>query len=1007
MTADKEKLPKQEEITGTDSAQMESGSDVLVQPDEDKRESGATATNISGFPIVGIGASAGGLEALQDFFDCMPMSPGAAFVIVQHLSPDYKSFMGELLARHTSIPIEIASDSVTIEMDHIYLIPPKMNMTISEGRLYLKEIIGRHLNLPIDIFFRSLAADQENNAIGIILSGTGTDGTLGIRAIKESGGMTMVQDDQTAKFDGMPRSSISTGMIDFVLSPSQLAKELANYIKHPFINKNTTIESQLMQNQSVFNKIIAILHDAKNVDFSNYKQNTLIRRLEKRISINRFEKITDYVSYLSVTPKEVSALFTDLLIGVTRFFRDEKSFELLGTAVIPEIFEQHSDKSEIRVWAPACSTGEEAYSLAILFKDYMSKNGIIKDVKIFATDIDEESLTFAGVGLYPSNISADVPSTILAKHFVRRDNGFQINDNIRRMIIFARHNIIDEPPFSKLDLISCRNLLIYLNIDMQHKILGTFHVCLKNDGYLFLGSSESLGKLAEGFDILDSKAKLFKKRNRYKPDFLPISSLATPLHRNRAEYMQSASYPGPLKQGSRQLGTLFEDIVLDYLPPSVIIDSQYNVLYSIHDVGKYLRIPMGSITTNLLKMLPKETSVIVSSLIRRSEKQQSEVIFEDIEMENKNKKLAISCKRINSEDADFSCYVVSFAEKDEDTTDLVIQSSDIVSVNINTQYQERIDELEKEIQQKNESLQATVEELETSNEELQSSNEELIASNEELQSTNEELQSVNEELYTVNSEHIRKIEELTELNSDYDNLLANTFIGNLFLDKNLVIRKISEVASHITNVLPSDVGRPIHHLALKSLYKDFLKDVEQVTETLEPVEQEILCDKKWYFMRMLPYRTVENAVDGIIITFVEITSLKESQLEVAQISARLEAALEMGEMSWWEWNVRTNVVEIGQNMFSLLGYKNNEVGRDMDSWISLIHPQDLDKRAASMNSCLSGEKNVYVADYRIKHKDGHYISVRDKGGVSTVGKDGDPEIVSGMIVYTSEEKSNS
>lgn len=520
------------------------------KPKVSKSEENTTST----FPIVGIGASAGGLEALQEFFDAMPSSPGSAFVIVQHLSPDYKSFMGELLARHTSIPIDIVSDNTLIENNHIYLIPPKMNMTVLGGKLHLKEIEGRALNLPIDIFFRSLAADQENNAIGIILSGTGTDGTLGIRSIKENGGMTMVQDDQSAKFDGMPRSSISTGMIDFVLPPTQLAIELANYIKHPFINKNNAIESQLLQNQSVFNKIIAILHDAKNVDFSNYKQNTLIRRLEKRISINRFEKVTDYVSYLSVTPKEISALFNDMLIGVTRFFRDERSWELLSTAVIPEIFEQHSDKSEIRVWAPACSTGEEAYTLAVLFKDYMTKNNIIKDIKIFATDIDEESLTFAGSGLYPSNISADVPSNILARHFIRKDNGYQVTDNIRRMIIFARHNIIDEPPFSKLDLVSCRNLLIYLNIAIQQKILGTFHICLKNDGFMFLGSSESLGKLSEGFDVLDSKAKLFKKRNRYKPEFLPISSLSTPLHRNRSEVLTSQSLSGQIKSGVRQLG---------------------------------------------------------------------------------------------------------------------------------------------------------------------------------------------------------------------------------------------------------------------------------------------------------------------------------------------------------------------------------------------------------------------------------------------------------------------
>lgn len=842
---------------GTDAANLENA------------ETGGVNKNQAKFPIIGIGASAGGLEALQEFFDNMIPDPGAAFVVIQHLSPDYKSFMGELLGRHTSIPIEVVKDKTKVEINHIYLIPPKMNMTIRGGVLYLKEIVGRSLNLPIDIFFRSLAEDQQNNAVAIILSGTGSDGTLGIRAIKEFGGVTMVQDDQTAKFDGMPRSSISTGMVDLVLSPDELAKELANYIKHPIINHTSPVEDQLMQNQSLYNKIIAILHEAKNVDFSTYKQNTIIRRLEKRISINRFVKVIDYVSYLAATPKEINALFNDLLIGVTRFFRDEKAFEVLADSILPSIFERHVDKSEIRIWVPGCSTGEEAYTVAMLIKDYMLRNSILNDVKIFATDIDEDSLNYAGAGFYPSNISADVPPKYLTKYFVRHDNGYQINDNIRRMIIFARHNVIDEPPFSKLDMVSCRNLLIYIDLETQQKILSTFHVCLKPDGVLFLGSSESLGKIADGFDILDSKAKIFKKRNRFKPEFYPASSMSMPLHRNRTELMvQNAG--NLLKQGSRHLSYVFEDIVNAFLPPSVIIDANYNILYFIRNAGDFLQLPQGEMTANLLKMLPKEVSVAVSSVIRRAEKKKNSII--STEIATKNQQLNITCKRIITSDDDFSCYYISFAEQ-------VIKNSPQIEVkslpqDLSNQYQERIEELEREIQHKNESLQATVEELETSNEELQSSNEELIASNEELQSTNEELQSVNEELYTVNAEHLRKIDEMTELNSDYDNLLNNTQIGTLFLDKNLVIRKVSKVACEITNILQADVGRPIHHLALSALYPSFLNDVDKVSESLDSIERELPYKNKVYLMRIVPYRTKDNAVKGIIITFVEFSSLK-------------------------------------------------------------------------------------------------------------------------------------
>ncbi len=867
--------PQAKEVDSTESENVErtetakvNEANTTANENVENTETAGVNKNQAAFPIIGIGASAGGLEALQEFFDNMIMDPGAAFVVIQHLSPDYKSFMGELLGRHTNIPIEVVKDNTKIKINHIYLIPPKMNMTIKGGTLYLKEIIGRSLNLPIDIFFRSLAEDQQGNAVAVILSGTGSDGTLGIRAIKEFGGVTMVQDDQSAKFDGMPRSSISTGMVDLVLPPDELAKELASYIKHPIINHTSPVEDQLMQNQSLYNKIIAILHEAKNVDFSTYKQNTIIRRLEKRISINRFVKVIDYVSYLAATPKEINALFNDLLIGVTRFFRDEKAFEVLSESILPTIFEKHTDKSEIRIWVPGCSTGEEAFTIAILLKDYMSKNSILNDVKIFATDIDEDSLNYAGTGFYPSNISADVPQRYLNKYFSRHDNGYQINDNIRRMIIFARHNVIDEPPFSKLDMVSCRNLLIYIDLETQQKILSTFHVCLKPDGILYLGSSESLGKLADGFDILDSKAKIFKKRNRFKPDFLPASSLSMPLHRNRAEFnLQNAG--NMLRQGSRHLSYVFEDIVNSFLPPSVVVDSSCNILYTIRNAGSLLQLPQGQITSNLLKMLPKEVSVAVSGIIRRAEKKIGEIITTDIV--TSKQQFNITCKRIITSDDDFACFFISFEEKK--VKEAPIAKAQVIPVDLSNQYQERIEELEREIQHKNESLQATVEELETSNEELQSSNEELIASNEELQSTNEELQSVNEELYTVNAEHLRKIEEMTELNTDYDNLLNNTQIGTLYLDKNMVIRKVSKVATQITNILQSDIGRPVHHLALSTLYPNFLKEVDKVHDTQVSIEHELPCNGKNYLMRIVPYRTKDNSTKGIIITFVEFTQI--------------------------------------------------------------------------------------------------------------------------------------
>ena len=602
-------------------------------------KSGKTILN---FPIVGIGASAGGLEALQDFFKNMIPEPDAAFVIIQHLSPDYKSFMNELLSRFTSIKIEVVTDGMALKTNHIYLIPPKMNMTIFHGILYLNELgANRTLNLPIDIFFRSLAKDQEKNAVGIILSGAGSDGTLGIKAIKEFGGMTMAQEEKSAKFDSMPHSSISTGMVDIIMPPRQLAEELINYIKHPFVKENRKIESILASEQSQLSKVIAILNDAKNVDFSCYKENTIIRRLEKRISINRFEKIDDYIKFLINNNKEINVLFNELLIGVTRFFRDEPAFNRLKSQVISKIIESTVSKKEIRIWVAACSTGEEAYSLAILFKECMSECNINREVKIFATDLDTESLEYAAAGFYPDNIVSDVSPERLTRFFIRKESGYQINENIRGMIVFARQNIINDPPFSKLDLISCRNFLIYVNPDIQQNIFSLFNISLNENGYMFLGSSESLGEMAKGFKSIDNKSKIFQKQSNYKP---PIQSgmVQSSLLKNYPEILHANSFLKTQKGKNRFLEVLFDQVMSDYLPPSVVIDENCEILHTINNVNDYLSIPTGQITINLLKMLSKEISIFVSSLIRLAAKSNDETIIENIESKNIGKQLTLS-----------------------------------------------------------------------------------------------------------------------------------------------------------------------------------------------------------------------------------------------------------------------------------------------------------------------------------------------------------------------------
>lgn len=979
--------------------------DTNHAPKESLPEVNESAFTRTDFPVVCIGASAGGLEALQEFFQNMPPNPGAAFVIIQHLSPDYKSLMDELLARYTHMKIHRVEDGMPVEKDHLYLIPPRKNMTIFHGKLLLSDQNpGRSLNLPIDIFMRSLAKDQEKNAIGIILSGTGSDGTLGIRAIKEYGGMTMVQDDRSAKFDGMPRSSISTGKVDIIRSASQLPIELFNYINHPLISKSEKIEQQISEDGNQLSKMISILRDEMGVDFSCYKDSTIIRRLEKRISINRFATIEDYVNFLAGNQREVHVLFNDLLIGVTRFFRDEDAFEKIKNEVLPVILKPNVTGIPLRIWSSGCSTGEEPYSLAMMIKEYLNENFINREVKIFATDIDSDALDFAGSGTYPESIISDVSPERLSRFFTRKDGGYQITDSIRSMVIFAKHNILRDPPFSKIDLISCRNMLIYLNADVQQKILSMFYMSLKENSFMFLGSSESIGGLSDGFFTLDNKHKIYKQKPGFRPAMMESFSVS-PIQNKRNDLKSVGSYLNRSKVKISRIDSIFDELLGEFVPPSVIIDDSYEIIHTIHNVGSFISLPIGQISLNLLKMLPKEISVLVSSMLRKASNSDQVVVFENIIMPKfPDKIIDISGRRLTDNKTGERYFIVSFLEKDA-AVKKPKSKSHIGSIDVNNQYQERIAELERELQFKSESLQATVEELETSNEELQSSNEELIASNEELQSTNEELQSVNEELYTVNAEHQNKIEELTELNADMDNLLKNTKIGTLFLDRSLTIRKINDVAARLTNIRITDIGRPIHHLSFDNLYSDFMNDLQTVLETLQLKETEINDkNKDCFLVRIIPYRTAEYAVDGIIVTFIDINSLKNSELQIGQLNNRLEMSMSLGGLSWWEWDYTKNILKTGNLKANMLGFTPDEIGTGYEAWSALVHPEDIESKTKAMHEHLQGNSPMYETEYRIRTKSGEYIWFMDRGGIALRDKSGKPLSVSGIVMDITHHK---
>lgn len=824
--------------------------------------------------IIGIGASAGGYEAIEKFFNNMPSNSGVAFVIVQHLSPDYKSLMVELLSKHTEMKVYRVEDGVAIEPDCVYLLPPKKNMNIYHGKLYLTETSHIHgLNLPINIFFRSLAEDKQDKAIGVILSGTGTDGTLGLRDIKGVGGMVMVQDVLTSKFDGMPRSAISTGLVDYVLPPEKMPEQLISYVQQ--ISKTKTGIDSIVPEKKVdsLTKVLSLLNKSQNIDFGFYKPSTIIRRLEKRMSINQIDKMEDYIRFLQSSATEARILAQELLIGVTKFFRDPETFELVKERVIPQILINRKTGSPLRIWVAGCSTGEEAYSLAIIFLEYFEEHKENVDIKIFATDIDKNAIEIASTGIYPDSILADISQERLNRYFVREESTYQVRDTLRKMVIFAHQNIIKDPPFNKIDLITCRNLMIYLQPQAQKKVLSFFHFSLNPDGYLLLGKSESVGDMVNQFKSIDNKWKLYKKLGVHNVTLVDnhsfkISNKDVHLNRPAQQKIKTKS------DATADFDAVYRSLMGSFEPSAILINKANEPEYIFGDANEYLNITKGKLNLNIFKMVNEDLSVAIGTAVRLTRKDRKEVVYTDLVLKNRgeSKKLNLIVKPAFPDEEEITNIFIIFDDiKKTDDIKKVGEPLDVESLT-----NQHIRDLEQELQFTKESLQATVEELETSNEELQATNEELLASNEELQSTNEELQSVNEELITVNSEYQKKIEELVDLNNDYDNLLNSTDIGTLFLDYDLNIRKFTPRLKDEMKLVETDIGRPITHFSYSFLYKEFLTDIRKVLDSLKSIEREIKTEEdNWYLVKILPYKTSGEYVEGVVITLVDVTSRKE------------------------------------------------------------------------------------------------------------------------------------
>lgn len=846
------------------------------------------------FPIVGMGASAGGLEAFELFFDTMPVNSGMAFILISHLDPTHVSLLPELIQKKTKMKVSLIVDGTAIEPDNVYVIPPNKNVGILNGVLSLMDQPQpRGLNLPIDNFFRSLAQDQGGNAICIILSGTGTDGTLGLKQIKGQLGMVMVQDEDSAKYSGMPVSAVSTGLVDYVLPVDKMPQQLLNYTRHAILEPRVKIYSNRDDFQRALQKIFILLRSHTNHDFSLYKKNTITRRIERRMHVHQIDDIKDYVLYLERNDREVFVLFKDLLIGVTSFFRDPEAFDNLKDNILPKLLEGKPDNYSFRVWVASCSTGEEAYSMAIVLQEIIEKLKKRVEVQIFGTDIDEDSINTARAGLYPLSIAADITPERLKRFFLREESYFRVKKIIREMLVFAPQNIIKDPPFTKLDVICCRNLLIYLGPELQKNLFPMFHYSLKLDGILFLGSSESIGRDLDLFKVEDKKWKIFR-RLANPSGSRPLIDFSPPSLINTADEIRTT---GAVKRAEELNTFMLVETILQQsdTPPCAIIDEKLNLVYTHGRTGKYLEPAMGKVSVNILEMARPGLKAVLASAIRKVQTHKREVVHNNVEIKDDSAltRVNLTVKPVHEFGTIRSMVMVIFR--------------DVVPVKGKTKERrpeknEDVAQLEQELRYTRENLQTTIEELETSNEELKSTNEELQSTNEELQSTNEELetskeelQSLNEESATVNAELQNRIDELSNANDDMKNLLDSTEIDTIFLDIDLKVRWFSPLVPRLIPLAATDIGRSITHFSTRFKAFNIVDHARQVLKDLITQEFEVQTEDNTFFLaRIMPYRTMHNVIDGVVITFKDITEFKRFRFtgeRLAEVLASKDAMI--------------------------------------------------------------------------------------------------------------------
>ncbi len=857
------------------------GADATGAHDPSNANDGRT----SGY-VVAIGASAGGLDALERFFQSLPEHTGAAYVVIQHLSPDHKSMMANLLARHTHMPVVTVEDGMAIEPDRVHLIPPASVMSVSGNALRLSPKNPRGLTLPIDLFFTALAREYGKYAIGVVLSGTGSDGTRGAVAINDAGGFLLAQEPESAKFDGMPRSVIATSLVDAILIPEELGPRVLDHMSQaPRARIRGAGSAAGVDKESALEETMHLLHHQGGINFRDYKPATVMRRIERRMQVRHVPDLENYVRLLDGDRIELSALRRELLIPVTNFFRDPESFEILGQTAIKSIVEERGDNQPIRVWVPGTSTGEEAYTIAILFAEAFERARRWPNFKLFATDVEQHNVDFGSAGVFSEAITAEVSPERLERWFYKRGNHLVIKSEIRQNIVFARHNVLEDPPFTRMDLVSCRNLLIYFRSDAQERALRRLQYALAPGGYLYLGSSETLAGLQTDFTSVSSKHKVFRILRHVA---LPLDAGASALARVNSSHVRAR----PAGRGGRAMTDAAaidagQGVLLrSYAPTSLLLNANQELLHVFGDVSPYLRIGEGAVTLDLSKLLPANLAPVAQALLHRITRGGGPLRSDRLSLDRPNgekERLRLVVRNVELDQSE-PHLLLSF-EPEPEQVSVASAEPRMETLNMDHEAVERVQNLERELAATRESLQATIEELETANEELQATNEELMASNEELQSSNEELQSVNEELYTVNAENQEKIEILNRLNADLDGMAKAAAIATVFVDSDLRLTRFTPEATMLFKIRDGDLGRPIDDFTNLLEFPGFIEELKRTTAEGEMLQREIsAANGRLYLTRVLPYAVRENAPRGAVATFVDITTLRDAE--------RLQAVLD-------------------------------------------------------------------------------------------------------------------